>query len=165
LELPIVGLAAKAKGGGSVYDILVQASRCLGLAGCSRLNCHASKGHRMAHCMNCCVTVCTRLILVFSDVQEIKATKLQQKLLAKSLVELQRNASVQYADLAGDVASLAAALSKLPAQQKISDEELAARVDLLVKAHLLQVSNQMLGLQAALASAGQAGQVEVGGAV
>lgn len=47
-------------------------------------------------------------------------------------------------------------LSQMPADHNVSDEELAARVDALVKAHLLHVSTQMLGLQAALASAGAA---------
>lgn len=47
--------------------------------------------------------------------QEIKTAKLQQKLLTKSVVELQRNASVQYAELTGDMASLAASLAKVSA--------------------------------------------------
>jgi hypothetical protein len=68
LELPLAGLGPKGKGGGSVYDLLVQ---------------------------------------------EIKTTKLQQKLLARSVVELQRNASAQHAELAADIASLAASLSKV----------------------------------------------------
>ncbi|PRW56078.1 membrane -like [Chlorella sorokiniana] len=97
----------KGKGGGSVYDILVQ---------------------------------------------EIKAAKLQQKLLVKSVAELQRNSSGAYAELAGDIASLAARLAKLPGESNLSEEALAARVDTLVKAHLLQVTSHMLALQTALAS-------------
>lgn len=75
-------------------------------------------------------------------VQEIKAAKLQHKLLAKSVAEVARNASWQYAELAGDVASLAATLAKLPAEQNVSEEALAAHVDLLVKAHLLHVTDR-----------------------
>ena len=37
----------------------------------------------------------------------------QHKLLAKSVVEMSRNASAQYAELAGDIASLAATLAKV----------------------------------------------------
>lgn len=106
LDLPLA-IAAKGKGGGSVYDILVQ---------------------------------------------EIKAAKLQQKLLVKSVAELQRNSSGAYAELAGDIASLAARLAKLPGESSMSEEVLAARVDTLVKAHLLQVTSHMLSLQTALAS-------------
>jgi hypothetical protein len=73
LELPLAGLGGKAKGGGSVYDFLVQ---------------------------------------------EIRTAKLQHKLIAKTVLELQRNATAQYAELSGDVASLAAALSKVIALQR-----------------------------------------------
>lgn len=158
LELPLAGLGPKGKGGGSVYELLVQ---------------------------------------------EIKTTKLQQKLLARSMLELQRNTSTQTAELAADVASLAASLAKvrasqgeravcqpvaaaaytfplamgshclasthaegrrvaplsslqLPADLNMSGDELAARVDVLVEARLLHVSGQMLALQAALASSGGA---------
>lgn len=51
-----------------------------------------------------------RLVL---PMQEIKAAKLQQKLLVKSVAELQRNSSGAYAELAGDIASLAARLAKV----------------------------------------------------
>ena len=47
------------------------------------------------------------------SMQEIKAAKLQQKLLVKSVAELQRNSSGAYAELAGDIASLAARLAKV----------------------------------------------------
>ncbi|KAI3436711.1 hypothetical protein D9Q98_006126 [Chlorella vulgaris] len=107
LELPLAGLGGKAKGGGSVYDFLVQ---------------------------------------------EIRTAKLQHKLIAKTVLELQRNATAQYAELSGDVASLAAALSKIPTDHRLGDEELAVRVDALVKAHMLHVASQMVGLQEALAS-------------
>lgn len=43
---------------------------------------------------------------------------------------------------------------QIPAERNGSEEALALQVDALVRAHLLQVSQQMLGLQAALASAG-----------
>jgi hypothetical protein len=68
LELPLSALSAKGKGGGSVYELLVQ---------------------------------------------EIRSAKLQHKLLAKGVAEVARNASAGYAELAGDVASLAAAVAKV----------------------------------------------------
>lgn len=89
--------------------------------------------------------------------QEIKAARLQHKLLHKSVAELQRNASAHYAELGADVASLAARLALLPAEAQMTEEQLAVRVDALVKAHLLHVSSQMMALQAALASSGEAG--------
>ena len=88
--------------------------------------------------------------------QEIKTAKLQHKLLSKSVVELQRNASAQYAELGADLASLAARLARLPAEAHLTEEQLAVRVDALVRAHLLHVSGQMMSLQAALASSGAA---------
>lgn len=48
--------------------------------------------------------------------------------------------------------------TQIPAERNSSEEALAAQVDSLVRAHLLQVSQQMLGLQAALASAGGVGR-------
>lgn len=48
-------------------------------------------------------------------VQEIKAAKLQHKLLAKNVAEVARNASAAYSELAGDLASLAAAVAKVRA--------------------------------------------------
>ena len=88
--------------------------------------------------------------------QEIKTAKLQHKLLHKSVVELQRNGSAQYAELGADLASLAARLARLPAEAHLTEEQLAVRVDALVRAHLLHVSGQMMALQAALASSGAA---------
>ena len=89
--------------------------------------------------------------------QEIKAARLQHKLLHKSVAELQRNASAHYAELGADLASMAARLALLPAEAQMTEEQLAVRVDALVKAHLLHVSGQMMALQAALASSGEAG--------
>ncbi len=48
-------------------------------------------------------------------------------------------------------------LPQLPSEPSVSEEALAARVDMLVKAHLLQVTSHMLTLQSALASAGGEG--------
>jgi hypothetical protein len=88
--------------------------------------------------------------------QEIKTAKLQHKLLSKSVVELQRNASAHYAELGADLASLAARLARLPAEAHLTEEQLSARVEALVRAHLLHVSGQMMSLQAALAMSGEA---------
>ena len=46
------------------------------------------------------------------------------------------------------------AASQLPGEPGVGDEALAARVDALVKAHLLHVTSHMVALQSALASAG-----------
>ena len=45
--------------------------------------------------------------------QEIKAAKLQQKLLARSVAELARNGTAAYAELSADLAALAARLAKV----------------------------------------------------
>ncbi len=44
--------------------------------------------------------------------QEIKNTKVQQKLASKTIADLQRNLTVQHAEQASEVASLAAQLAK-----------------------------------------------------
>lgn len=59
--------------------------------------------------------------------------------------------------------ALHSCLPQLPGESNLSEEALAARVDTLVKAHLLQVTSHMLALQTALASAGGEGTRRVPG--
>ena len=72
-------------------------------------------------------------------VQEIKSARVQQKLLAKAVAELARNASTQNAGVAADVAALTAELARVHREVNLSEDAVALRVDALVKGHLVQV--------------------------
>eukprot|EP00887_Chlorella_sp_A99_P002880 scaffold6.g2880.t1 len=88
-------------------------------------------------------------------VQEIRSAKVQQKLLSKALAELQRNASAAYAELAADVASLAARAKGEASGSRAHRDEgalrpeelLVLRVDSLVKGHMVQLSRELAALQ------------------
>lgn len=73
---------------------------------------HAPHSIRLPHVLTRS-PLCRCAALCCAVLQEIKTTKVQQKLMSRSIADLQRNATALYGELAADIVSVAAQLAKV----------------------------------------------------